>query len=492
MTDSSSSAAGGHGDLTHCENCQTLLQGHYCHVCSQPVVNPIRHAGHALEEVFESFWHLDGRIFRTLRDLLSPGRVARNYIGGHRVRYVAPLRLFVIVSVLTFFVAQFAIHIDEGAQGFDVHTMQNTTVRLGNSKKQIKNADSIVEVEALRARTVKELQAASQAVPAEARNAIDTSINTINRQADKRIEKLRIDQGLDAQQVAEQKAAGVRDAFVPKTGTLEAAKTLAEVERVRDERIAPLQAGLAKLAPKSTAAIEQANKIRLVNAEAGCRAAQLQQLHALASEGPVARKSDPERYGETDCEDIGDPLSFNGKAWNAQTNPLAVSWWPKAANDWLNKQVGRGEANIKRLRNEPWRYVHTLISAVPTALFLMVPLFALLLKIAYLGSGRGYLEHLAVALYSHVYLCLSILAMFVLMLLGGAITPHWPGFVWIGGWGIGLLWAWMPIYLLIMQKRVYGNGWLVTLLRYSVIGTLYFFLLTFAAMILAVAAVVRM
>ena len=33
---------------------------------------------------------------------------------------------------------------------------------------------------------------------------------------------------------------------------------------------------------------------------------------------------------------------------------------------------------------------------------------------------------------------------------------------------------------------------LVTLLRYSVIGTLYFFLLTFAAMILAVAAVVRM
>ena len=92
-----------------CENCQTPLQGGFCHVCGQNAHNPLRSFGHAVEEVFESFWHLDGRIFRTLRTLLSPGRLANAYLAGHRAPYVAPLRLFVILSVLTFFVDKFAM-----------------------------------------------------------------------------------------------------------------------------------------------------------------------------------------------------------------------------------------------------------------------------------------------------------------------------------------------------------------------------------------------
>ena len=62
-------AAHGHGA---CDNCQAALQGHYCHHCGQSAHNPLKHVGHAIEEVFESFWHLDGRIFRTLRRLLAP------------------------------------------------------------------------------------------------------------------------------------------------------------------------------------------------------------------------------------------------------------------------------------------------------------------------------------------------------------------------------------------------------------------------------------
>ena len=99
-------------DVVHasaCENCQTPLQGGFCHVCGQNAHNPLRSFGHAVEEVFESFWHLDGRIFRTLRTLLSPGRLANAYLAGHRAPYVAPLRLFVILSVLTFFVGKFAM-----------------------------------------------------------------------------------------------------------------------------------------------------------------------------------------------------------------------------------------------------------------------------------------------------------------------------------------------------------------------------------------------
>ena len=74
--------------------------------------SPTRHFGHAMEEVLESFWHLDGRVFRTLRDLMLPGRIACNYLAGQRVRYIAPLRLFVILSLLTFFIGKLVVHVD--------------------------------------------------------------------------------------------------------------------------------------------------------------------------------------------------------------------------------------------------------------------------------------------------------------------------------------------------------------------------------------------
>ena len=63
------SAHSPHATPSQCENCGTALQGHYCHVCGQRAHNPLRHFTHALEEVLESFWHLDGRVFRTLADL---------------------------------------------------------------------------------------------------------------------------------------------------------------------------------------------------------------------------------------------------------------------------------------------------------------------------------------------------------------------------------------------------------------------------------------
>jgi hypothetical protein len=38
----------------------------------------------------------------------------------------------------------------------------------------------------------------------------------------------------------------------------------------------------------------------------------------------------------------------------------------------------------------------------------------------------------------------------------------------------------MPVYLLIMQKRVYAQGWPMTLLKYGVLGICYTVLLSFA------------
>ena len=50
----------------------------------------------------------------------------------------------------------------------------------------------------------------------------------------------------------------------------------------------------------------------------------------------------------------------------------------------------------------------------------------------------------------------------------------------------------MPLYLLLMQKRVYGQGWIMTLLKYLVLGICYLVLLSFGAAFTVLASVVWM
>ena len=496
------SAANDPDTPTHCENCKAPLQGHYCHDCGQSVVNPLRHAGHALEEVFESFWHLDGRIFRTVRDLLSPGRVAANYLAGHRVRYVPPLRLFVILSVVTFFIAQFTVHLGEerkdepyrGKSGALVINGKN--VQLGRLGDRISSARSVSEVESAREQALQELRDVRdkipKGIPGGAREGIETGMREVNETADQRVAELREQTRPDAAAEAAGIVAAADDnAAVP--ATIETATTLAEVERLRDERLKPLLTERATLAPKDARALARNSAaIRDINRNAGCRAAQLQIDHAVASERALKRKAavDAEIYGDGECDSA---LTFFGNApWDEETNPVVMAGAPEFVNRWINKQIGRGYANFKRMTKDPSLYKRALLGSVPSALFLLVPVFALLLKLAYVGSGRGYLEHLVVALYSHAYLCLSLLAMFLMFGLDSAISPHWPGFGWVAGIIEAGLWLWMPIYLLLMQKRVYGNGWLMTLLRYTVIGSCYFMLMMLAVFSLMIASLVRM
>jgi hypothetical protein len=92
---------------------------------------------------------------------------------------------------------------------------------------------------------------------------------------------------------------------------------------------------------------------------------------------------------------------------------------------------------------QPGLLAKAFLASVPSALFVLVPLFALLLRVLYLGSGRVYLEHLVVALYSHAFLCMGLLVVLLLSMLKGWATPH-VGFVGTAlGWVEGLLLAWM-------------------------------------------------
>jgi hypothetical protein len=89
--------------LAQCRNCGAELEGKYCGNCGQKVAALNPSLRDLLHDLTHEFLHLDGKIFRTTRLLLTrPGFLTREYFQGRRARYVSPIRLYLVFSVIFF------------------------------------------------------------------------------------------------------------------------------------------------------------------------------------------------------------------------------------------------------------------------------------------------------------------------------------------------------------------------------------------------------
>src|SRR5262249_8791686 len=87
----------------HCAKCGASLLGRFCSQCGQKVapLNPT--FGEFLHDLFHEIAHVDGKIVTTLRLLLTrPGFLSLEYFEGRRARYVTPIRLYLLLSVVCF------------------------------------------------------------------------------------------------------------------------------------------------------------------------------------------------------------------------------------------------------------------------------------------------------------------------------------------------------------------------------------------------------
>jgi hypothetical protein len=94
--------------LTHCENCGSLLTGRFCGQCGQPAVDYRRSFRHVIVDVLDSFLNWDSKFLASLVHLIvRPWKLTNEFLAGHRVRYLNPLRLYLLASVLFFFMANY-------------------------------------------------------------------------------------------------------------------------------------------------------------------------------------------------------------------------------------------------------------------------------------------------------------------------------------------------------------------------------------------------
>lgn len=87
-----------------CTNCGNALVEIYCAHCGEK--QPSHHdrtGGHFLHETVHELIHLDGKLFRTLKELMiMPGQLTAEYFAGRKKRYIAPIRLFLTFFTLSF------------------------------------------------------------------------------------------------------------------------------------------------------------------------------------------------------------------------------------------------------------------------------------------------------------------------------------------------------------------------------------------------------
>ena len=103
-----------------CLNCGAPLTGPFCAACGQRDVPPYPSVR---DLVVDAFWELsgwDGRFASTVRALVQrPGLLTREFLEGRRARYISPLRLYLMASLVYFVLAAAAPRVSRTSGALD-------------------------------------------------------------------------------------------------------------------------------------------------------------------------------------------------------------------------------------------------------------------------------------------------------------------------------------------------------------------------------------
>jgi hypothetical protein len=102
---------------------------------------------------------------------------------------------------------------------------------------------------------------------------------------------------------------------------------------------------------------------------------------------------------------------------------------------------------------------------LPRAMFIFLPGLALVTKAMYWRPRRYYVEHLLFFVHNHAF---AFLLLGLLTLTTRLLPPA------AGNWLTFIVWAYIPYYLFVAMRRVYGQGRLRTFGKLAVLSLAYF------------------
>ena len=390
--------------LTHCENCGAPLAGEFCAQCGQHAIDYRRSIFRVLLDAADSFLNWDTKFLHSMNQLLiHPWQLTNDFNAGRRARYVHPLRLYLIASIVFFLLAR-AINWD--ADGPIQLTAQDRTDLVASLNRMIEpnsplTPEQRAQVELARVKLAEPQGALTTEERAELKKSIRAYI------------KSEMSKSLGAEERAKMAA------------------MMARIPKIRDPKTnAPI---VPPPPPDLSAVMEHAEHPPVPPVPS-----------VTVAPTPVA------------------PFHFTAGAPGEKKSAFA---------QWLEKQVkekiGEDGARLKL-------FLETLRSNVPAMMLCCIPLFAFILKVLYIRKGRFYVEHLVYALHIHTFLYVTVVITSLTAMITSRTIPA------VSGWITGMLICAIVVQIFLSIRRVYRQGWFMTVIKFLFGGLVYCVILAFA------------
>lgn len=86
-----------------CLNCRHVVEQNFCPNCGQENTDSRKTFHHLFIHFFEDLTHYENAFWKTIRNLLfKPSTLTKEYLSGKRLSYLAPVRLYIFISFITF------------------------------------------------------------------------------------------------------------------------------------------------------------------------------------------------------------------------------------------------------------------------------------------------------------------------------------------------------------------------------------------------------
>lgn len=415
-----------HQDAEPCRNCDMEYVGNYCPNCGQEAHTGAPTALAFIYEFLTRNVFERGKLPRTIWHLIRyPGGLTVDFLEGRRQRFIRPVRLYFGLSVLYFLILSLksgGITERMHGEGEPPKAKVAATINLGAKEK--------ADLE----RTLKELEA--NGAPPAVRAVLQSRLDGMSSP---------IDGNAEANAAIKEANAAIKESLKSEAG---AAASVPGHDPIRFSSRMPLLTADATSSASASAASKRKD-----GASAASKSA------SGASATGSGKGDDEDGASESPAKDFDLDIDFLDKM--SDTGPFGL----------LKKRVKRFTALPKAERGPV--LLQGMLNQAPKAMFFLVPVFAMLLKLLFVFKRVPYGAHLLFAFHYHSLVFLGLLLMFLPL-----PDP-----------AMALLPLTMWLYLGLAMRRTYMCGWFGAMLRLLTLSILYPIAISLALIGAVVAAV---
>ncbi len=137
-----------------CLNCRHVVEKRFCPTCGQENTDTRKTFHHLFIHFFEDLTHYENAFWKTIKNLLlKPATLTKEYLSGKRLSYLAPVRLYIFISFITFFLI--AVFPNPSSEKINVKETTANTIQI-NEKDDYFNPETLKEYDTIHSTATKD------------------------------------------------------------------------------------------------------------------------------------------------------------------------------------------------------------------------------------------------------------------------------------------------------------------------------------------------